>query len=226
MGNIEITGEEFSFEWDSVENPTPPGSDDLPEQAIIHSIQYLNEGFYYHIIPVENSTPLESADLPIQSVLQNIQHLNEGFYYHIISAENSTPLGSADIGKQPVLQNIQHYGEHFFFVLELIREKTLHIHIQDLRKRPLEHACIEVTNLDHPGTEPDVIYTNRFGNVVYVVPILSRYRFKVSKLYFKTVTFELGMLTSQPAVRGIRTLLQDFKFVIKEEENEEPVSNA
>ena len=192
MGNLTITDTDFSFEWNSIENTTPPGSDDLPEQAIIHSIQYLNEGFYYHII----------------------------------SAENSTPLGSADIGKQPVLQNIQHYGEHFFFVLELIREKTLHIHIQDLRKRPLDHVCIEVTDLDHAGVEPDVIYTNRFGNAVYVMPILSRYRFKVSKLYFKTVTFELGMLTSQPAVRGIRTLLQDFKFVIKEEENEEPVSNA
>jgi len=144
------------------------------------------------------------------------------FDYEMDPTENTEPPGSAELPEQPVLLDIQHRGENFFFVLELIREKTFHIHVQDHKRRPLNNACIEITDLDHPGSV-DILYTNKFGNAVYVVPILSRYRFKVSKLHFKTVTFELGMLTSQPAIKGIRTLFQDFKFIIEPVENRTPV---
>ena len=224
MGALIITDTQFSFEWDSEGNSTPPGSADLPTQQVLQNIQHWGEEFFYDVEPSENTTPPGSANLPQQQVLQNMQHWGEEFISAIVLEENSTPPGSATLPAQPVLQNIQHWGEEFFYVLLFITKKTFYIHVQDLAKRPLKDVEIIITDLDHPEAEPVTLHTNKFGNAVFISTTISRYKFELSKKYWQRISCELGLLTSQPAVRGVRTLMQEFKTILRTMEDEEPVS--
>lgn len=58
MGDLIITDTDFSFEWNSTENTTPPGSADIADQAILQSVQHRNEDFYYDFADLKDEKEL------------------------------------------------------------------------------------------------------------------------------------------------------------------------
>lgn len=76
MGNLAITDTDFSFEWDSTENSTPPGSADLPEQDILQNLQHWNEDFFFVFTLLRKDRPINIGDrvllIPVKTNKYNL----------------------------------------------------------------------------------------------------------------------------------------------------------
>jgi len=199
---------------------TPFAGLDLVNKAVIVTSGALEDYFFY--IVAYTDSYVKGSGIDLTSLVDDVDTF-QIVVPAIVTEEDPTPASSADIADQTVLQNLQHWSEDFFYVLVTTIEKTFYLHVQDKVLRSLANAEITITDLDHPAVPPETIYTDKWGNTEFLATLLSRYRFDVVAENHKSFSFELGMLTSQPSEKSVKTLLQDFKSIIDTKEDEDPV---